>query len=66
MEFDYLDAIIEADLDETIEPAGEGYRHVWVVVEIDGDTVLPESLAMLTQGRDIADQFGVYLFVVLL
>ena len=66
MEFDYLDALIEADFEETIETAGDGNRHVWVVVEVDGDKVLPGSLAVLGQGRDIADQFGVYLFAVLL
>ena len=66
MEFDYLDALIEADLEETIETAGDDYRHVWVVVEVDGEYVLPGSLAALGQGRDIADQFGVYLFVLLL
>ena len=66
MEFDYLDALIEADLEEKLETTGDGYRHVWVVVEVDGDKVLPGSLAVLGQGRDIADQFGVYLFAVLL
>jgi electron transfer flavoprotein alpha subunit len=66
MEFDYLDALIEADLEEPDETTGDEYRHVWVVAEVDDHSILPASLAALGQGRDIADQFGVYLFAVLL
>ncbi len=64
MDFSYLDLLIEAELEEPLETSVNGYRHVWVIVETDEYGVLPESLAVLGQGRDIADQFGVYLFAV--
>ncbi|NCF67484.1 MAG: electron transfer flavoprotein subunit alpha [Chloroflexi bacterium] len=67
MDFGYLDALIEADLDKAVEiETGGVYRHVWVLAEVNKQDILRASLAALGQGCDIADQFGVYLFAVLL
>lgn len=65
MDFTYLETLLDTDLEEFEETLSDGYRHVWVIVEAGAQGILPESLAAVGQGRDIADQFGVYLFAIL-
>lgn len=65
MDFSYLDSMMEDELDDTVEDVGEGYRHVWVVAETSDGALTPAALEAMGQGRDIADQFGVYMYAVL-
>ena len=66
LDFSYLDALLEEESEELVEETGEGYRHVWVVAETVGKSLTPVTLEAMGQGRDIADQFGIYLFALLL
>lgn len=66
MDFSYLDALMEEELEEAVEEVGEGYRHVWVVAEATDRGLTPATLEAMGQGRDVADQFGIYLYAVLL
>ena len=66
LDFSYLDMLLEEESEELVEETGEGYRHVWVVAESDDKSLTPVTLEVMGQGRDIADQFGIYLFAMLL
>lgn len=66
MDFSYLDTLLGEELEEVVEEVGVGYRHVWVVAEVADGALTPATLEAMGQGRDIADQFGVYLYGVLL
>lgn len=63
MDFSYLDDWLEEDV---VEEAGEGYRNIWVVAELEAGQPLPATLQALGQARDLADQIGVYVFGVVL
>lgn len=65
-DFSYLNALIQDELEEAVEEIGEGYRHVWVVAEMADGRFTTATLEGIGQGRDIADQFGVYLYGVLI
>jgi electron transfer flavoprotein alpha subunit len=66
LDFSYLDSLLEEESEELIEEAGEGYRHVWVMAECFDGSLTQATLEAVGQGREIADQFGVYLFSLLL
>jgi len=66
MDFSYLEALMGEELEEVVEEVGPGYRHVWVVAEVTDGALTPATREVMGQGRDIADQFGVYLYGVLL
>ncbi len=66
LDFSYLDMLLEEESEELVEETGEGYRHVWVVAEADDKSLTRVTLEVMGQGRDIADQFGLYLFALLL
>lgn len=67
MDFSYLDDWLEEEVGaEVVEEAGEGYRNIWVLAELDAGQPLPETLQALGQARDLADQIGVYVFGLLL
>ena len=66
LDFSYLDMLLEEESEELVEETGEGYRHVWVLAEADNRSLTPVTLEVMGQGRDIADQFGIYLFALLL
>jgi electron transfer flavoprotein alpha subunit len=66
MDFSYLDDWTEDEPGDAIEEIGEGYRNVWVLAEIAGDTLLPAALEAMGQARDMADQIGCYVFGLLL
>ncbi len=66
MDFSYLDDGIEEEAGAPeVEGIGEGYRHIFVVVEHEGGEVAPSSLEAMGQARHLADQTGVYVFAVL-
>jgi electron transfer flavoprotein alpha subunit len=67
MDFSYLDDWLEEEVGaEVVEEAGEGYRNIWVVAELEAGQPLPATLQALGQARDLADQIGVYVFGILL
>ncbi len=66
LDFSYLDSLLEDEEEELVEAGGEDYRHVWVVAEAIDHVLTPSTLEAMGQGRDIADQFGIYLFSILL
>jgi electron transfer flavoprotein alpha subunit len=67
MDFSYLDDWLEEEVGADVaEEAGEGYRNIWVVAELDGAQPLPATLQALGQARDLADQIGVYVFGIVL
>ena len=66
LDFSYLDTMLDEEFEEVVEETADGYRHVWVVTEGAGGTPMSATLELLGQGRDIADQFGVYLYGILL
>ena len=59
MDFSYLDDWLEeesaAPEDEAV---GDGYRHIFVIIEQDGDHLAQPSLEALGQARNLADQIG--------
>ncbi|NLE75804.1 MAG: electron transfer flavoprotein subunit alpha/FixB family protein [Chloroflexi bacterium] len=65
MDFSYLDSLVAEEMGP-LEEAGEGYRHIWVVLEARQGGVSPASLALLGKARDLADSLGVYLYAILL
>lgn len=65
-DFSYLDSLLEEEAEEIVWEGGPGYRHVWVLGEHAKGQLTPHTLEVMGQGREIADQFGVYLFAVLL
>jgi electron transfer flavoprotein alpha subunit len=66
MDFSYLDDWIEEEAGAPeVEGIGEGYRHIFVVVENEGGEVAPSSLEAMGQARHLADQTGIYVFAVL-
>jgi electron transfer flavoprotein alpha subunit len=66
MDFSYLDDWLEEEVGaEVVEEAGEGYRNIWVVAEMEAGQPLPATLQALGQARDLADQIGVYVFGIL-
>jgi electron transfer flavoprotein alpha subunit len=62
MDFSYLDDWPEEEIGAGVDEAGEGYRNIWVVAELDGNQPLPATLQAMGQARDLADQIGVYVF----
>jgi electron transfer flavoprotein alpha subunit len=67
MDFSYLDDWTEEESGkEPLEQVGEGYRNIWVVAEVANGTLLPATLQVMGQARDMADQIGVYVYSVLL
>jgi electron transfer flavoprotein alpha subunit len=67
MDFSYLDQLLEEEGGkEEIEETGTGYRNIWVVAETANGALLPETLPVLGQARELADQIGVYVYGVLL
>lgn len=67
MDFSYLDDWQDEEgSEEAIEPVGEGYRNIWVVAEAADGVLLPATLEVMGQARDLADQIGVYVYGVLL
>lgn len=67
MDFSYLDDWLEEEEQETALPeAGEGYRHIWVIAESSAGRLLPSSLEVIGQARDLADRIGVYVYCVLM
>jgi electron transfer flavoprotein alpha subunit len=65
MDFSYLDEVMEETAGAPIQPMGEGYRNIWVVAETSGGALLPATLEVMGQARDLADQIGTYVFAVL-
>ena len=65
MDFDFFDDLFEEEAPAE-EAVGEGYRHIWVLVERRGDAPLSASLETLGQARELADQIGVYVYGLLL
>jgi electron transfer flavoprotein alpha subunit len=65
MDFEFFDDLFEEEA-PTTEEAGEGYRHIWVVVETTGSEPAPASLEALGQAREMADMIGVYVYGLLL
>ncbi|MGQ9586165.1 MAG: electron transfer flavoprotein subunit alpha/FixB family protein [Anaerolineae bacterium] len=65
MDFSYLDEMVGEELGP-VEEIGTGYRHVWVVAEVQDGAVAPPSLEVLGKARELADGLGVYLYGVLL
>ncbi len=66
MDFSYLDDWLEEEEQEAALPqAGEGYRHIWVIAESTAGRLLPSSLEVIGQARDLADRIGVYVYCVL-
>jgi electron transfer flavoprotein alpha subunit len=66
MDFSYLDDWLEEEVGTDLKEAGEGYRNIWVVAELEAAHPLPATLEALGQARDLADQIGVYVFGVVL
>jgi len=66
MDFSYLDDWAEEEGGQVVEEGGEGYRNVWAVVEAAGGRLPDDSLAVVGQARELADQIGVYVYGVLL
>jgi electron transfer flavoprotein alpha subunit len=66
MDFSYLDDWTDEEAGTEIEEAGEGYRNVWVAAEAIGGALHPATLETLGQGRELADQIGVYVYGLLL
>jgi electron transfer flavoprotein alpha subunit len=67
MDFSYLDQLLEEEVGkEEIEEGGTGYRNIWVVAETANGALLPDTLPVLGQARELADQIGVYVYGVLL
>jgi electron transfer flavoprotein alpha subunit len=66
MDFSYLDDWTEDEAGEAIEELGEGYRNIWVVAETAEDALLPATLEVMGQAREMADTIGVYVYGVLL
>jgi electron transfer flavoprotein alpha subunit len=65
MDFSYLDDWMEEDAGTTeLEGIGEGYRHIFVIVENEGGEAAPSTLEAMGQARHLADQIGVYVFAV--
>lgn len=65
MDFSFLDDWAEEEA-PSLEQTGEGYRNIWVLVEVAERDPAPSSLATLGQARELADQMGVYVFGLLL
>jgi electron transfer flavoprotein alpha subunit len=66
MDFSFLDDWVEEEAGPEIAEGGEGYRNIWVLAETASGALLPASLAAMGQGRELADQIGVYLYGLLL
>jgi electron transfer flavoprotein alpha subunit len=67
MDFSYLDDWAEEEAGEAVvEAGGEGYRNIWVVAEAAAGDLLPSTLEVMGQARELADQIGVYVYGVLL
>jgi electron transfer flavoprotein alpha subunit len=66
MDFSFLDDWVEEEAGPEITEGGEGYRNIWVLAETASGTLHPASLAAMGQGRELADQIGVYLYGLLL
>ena len=66
MDFSFLDDWVEEEAGPEIAEGGEGYRNIWVLAETASSALLPASLAAMGQGRELADQIGVYLYGLLL
>jgi electron transfer flavoprotein alpha subunit len=66
LDFSYLDDLLNDESEALVETEGEGHRHVWVVAEALDSRLTPATLEAMGQGREIADQFGLYLFSILL
>ena len=66
MDFSYLDDWTEEEAGPQIEEVGEGYRNVWVLAQADGGALLPSTLEVMGQAREMADQIGAYVYSVLL
>ncbi len=65
MDFSFLDDWAEEEA-PALDQVGEGYRNIWVMAEATEEAVLPPSLAALGQARELADQFGIYVFGLLI
>jgi electron transfer flavoprotein alpha subunit len=66
MDFSFLDDWVEEEAGPEIAEGGEGYRNIWVLAETARGALLPASLAAMGQGRELADQIGVYVYGLLL
>jgi len=67
MDFSYLDQLLEEEGGkQEIEETGTGYRNIWAVAETADGALLPASLEVLGQARELADQIGVYVYGILL
>lgn len=66
MDFSYIDDWLDEPNPQEIADAGEGYRNIWVIGELEGQDLSPGTLEALGQARGLADQIGVYVFGVLL
>ena len=66
LDFSYLDSLVDNEAEALVETGGEGFRHVWVVAETMDNALTSATLEAMGQGREIADQFGLYLFSILL
>ena len=67
MDFSFLDDWTEEEEGTaTIGEVGEGYRNIWVVAQAKDGALLPDSLAVMGQARELADQIGVYVYGVVL
>lgn len=66
MDFSFLDDWVEEEAVPEITEGGEGYRNIWVLAETANGALLPASLAAMGQGRELADQIGVYVYGLLL
>ena len=66
MDFSYLDDWVDEEAGPEIAETGEGYRNVWVAADASGGSLHPATLETMGQGRELADQIGVYVYGVLL
>jgi electron transfer flavoprotein alpha subunit len=64
MDLDYLQMLMGEE-EVVVEEEGEGYRNIWVVAERAGDELVPVTLKILNQARQLAATLGAYVMAVL-
>jgi len=64
MDLDYLQMLMGEE-EVVVEEKGEGYRNIWVVAERADGELVPVTLEMLNQARQLASTLGAYVIGVL-
>jgi electron transfer flavoprotein alpha subunit len=65
MDFGFFGDLFEEEKGTAPEPAGEGYRNVWVVAETSSGALSLPTREAMAQARELADQIGTYVYGVL-